>query len=260
MRRASARGIDRVFAPRFVELVLTPEERERDRATGQWHLQVMGRLERPRVMGRLERPRGTRVVADALARARRWTPTLRATVARLVPRPVTVARATVAVLAAVVLAPWALVATAPRERRPAVPAPTAADVRARLWYARTADILASPGPEELKLALVETLRRDPADAATRALVRGIDDSSILVSMASLRALAGRPCDAVGDALARGLADDAWQRRAWAAKILGENGCRAASPRLAERLRVEQDARVERHLSLALYTLGARAGR
>jgi hypothetical protein len=105
-----------------------------------------------------------------------------------------------------------------------------------------------------KLALIEELAADPSEGATQALLVGAEDGSLLVSMASLRALTGRSCDAVAVAVARRLDDAAWQRRAWAARVLGANECAGTRRRLAQRLAVEADTRVKHQLQVALESL------
>jgi hypothetical protein len=111
--------------------------------------------------------------------------------------------------------------------------------------------------EDAKLSAIETIVDDPREAATRALLTAVDSASPLVSMASIRALRGRPCDQVAGSLVRWLAHGDWRRRAWAAKVLGENGCGDVAPELRERLGRERDPRVRRQLSAALARLAAR---
>ena len=108
--------------------------------------------------------------------------------------------------------------------------------------------------EEERLADVERLAGDKSDRATDALVAAADDPSLLVAMAGVRALRGRPCARVADTLGRALGHTDWQRRAWAAKVLGDNGCRTATATLRARLAREPDPRVRRQLSAALTTL------
>jgi HEAT repeat protein len=109
-------------------------------------------------------------------------------------------------------------------------------------------------PEERRLAVVEEMERDSRDAATDVLLAAADSPSVVVAMASVRALRGRPCTRVGSLLVGRLADREWQRRAWAAKVLGENGCVAAAPELRRRLRNERDPRVRAQVATALATL------
>jgi HEAT repeat protein len=108
--------------------------------------------------------------------------------------------------------------------------------------------------EEQRLADVERLTQDASDQATDALVAAADDPSLLVAMAGVRALRGRPCARVAGALGHALGHTDWQRRAWAAKVLGDNGCRTATATLRARLAREPDPRVRRQLSGALATL------
>jgi hypothetical protein len=111
-----------------------------------------------------------------------------------------------------------------------------------------------PRSEEDRLANVERLSGDTSDRATDALVATADDPSLIVAMAGVRALRGRPCARVADTLGRTLGHADWQRRAWAAKVLGDNGCRTATATLRARLAREPDPRVRRQLSTALTTL------
>ena len=108
--------------------------------------------------------------------------------------------------------------------------------------------------EATQLAVVDELTKDPSDVATNALLAGIDAESLHVSMACLRALAGRSCDAVAAALADRLDDPTWQRRAWAARVLGANDCTGAGGHLSHRLAVEPDERVQAQLKMAINTL------
>ena len=109
--------------------------------------------------------------------------------------------------------------------------------------------------DDAKLALVEQLASDSSSSATDVLVEAADSPSLLVSMASIRALGRRPCEQISEPLGRHLDDAAWQRRAWAAKVLAESRCGAARDLLARRLGMEQDARVRRQLASVLDTLG-----
>jgi hypothetical protein len=115
--------------------------------------------------------------------------------------------------------------------------------------------LRTPGVSEAaQLAVVDELAKDPTDDATRALLAGIDAESLYVSMACLRALSGRSCDRVASDLGRRLEDPSWQRRAWAARVLGGNACAGAGRLLAQRLAVEPDLRVQAQLQLAIDSL------
>jgi len=116
-------------------------------------------------------------------------------------------------------------------------------------------VLRTPGASEAtQLAVVDELTRNSSDDATQALLAGIDSASVYVSMACLRALAGRPCDAVAAALAHRLDDSLWQRRAWAARILGANDCAGSRRQLVQRLTVEPDLRVQAQLKRAIDSL------
>jgi hypothetical protein len=108
--------------------------------------------------------------------------------------------------------------------------------------------------DDLKLPVIEKLASDPSRRATELLLTSVDHPSILVSMASIRALRGRPCDLIVHALERQLSDPAWQRRAWAAKVVAENRCTTAVRPVEARLASEPDARVQRQLVGALETL------
>ena len=108
--------------------------------------------------------------------------------------------------------------------------------------------------EEVKLALVQELAVDDTEPALRVLVKGSANRSILVSMASIKALAGRPCDKIAPALERLLDDGEWQRRAWAAKVIGDSGCHDGLRRLTERLQHERDHRVQERIEAAIKAL------
>jgi hypothetical protein len=116
-------------------------------------------------------------------------------------------------------------------------------------------VLRTPGVSEAaQLAVIDELMKDPSDVATNALLAGVDAESLHVSMACLRALAGRSCDAVAAALANRLDDPTWQRRAWAARVLGSNECARAGRHLNQRLAVEADQRVQAQLKIAINSL------
>jgi hypothetical protein len=141
-------------------------------------------------------------------------------------------------------------AALPAAAVPAAVAPVPAPVEAEPWD--VAQILHSGGAsDDAKLAIIEELARDPSDSATQALLSGVGVDSVYVSMAALRALSGRRCDMVASTLSRRLDDPLWQRRAWAARVLGTNDCAGTAPRVARRLAVEPDARVQLQLRLAL---------
>jgi hypothetical protein len=112
--------------------------------------------------------------------------------------------------------------------------------------------------DEEKLALVEEVAGYAGEAATDVLLAAAESPSLLVAMASIRGLRGRPCERVAAPLALRMGHADWQRRAWAAKILGESGCTAAAPALRERLARERDARVRQQLTGAIAALDAAA--
>jgi hypothetical protein len=105
-----------------------------------------------------------------------------------------------------------------------------------------------------KLDVVATLADDRSDAATDLLVASTRNASILVSMAAVKALAGRPCARIAGPLTALLGDEEWQRRAWAAKILGGAGCAGARAALAARRDQETDARVTKLMDDAIEML------
>jgi hypothetical protein len=116
-------------------------------------------------------------------------------------------------------------------------------------------VLRTPGASEAaQLAVVAELAKDSSEEATKALLAGVDSASLHVSMACLRALSGRSCDRVASDLTRRLEDPQWQRRAWAARVLGANDCAGAGHYLTERLAVEPDLRVQAQLQLAIDSL------
>jgi hypothetical protein len=116
-------------------------------------------------------------------------------------------------------------------------------------------VLRTPGVSEAaQLAVVAELTKDPSAVATNALLAGVDAESLHVSMACMRALSGRSCDAIAPALANRLEDPLWQRRAWAARVLGSNECAGAGRHLSQRLAVEPDERVQAQLKIAINSL------
>jgi len=122
-------------------------------------------------------------------------------------------------------------------------------------YRDAAATLADPEQTDTtKLAVVETLASDASDAATDVLLASIRNASVLVSMGAVKALAGRPCARIAEPLTALLADDEWQRRAWAAKILGVDGCAGARDALAARRGRETDARVTKLIDDAIAML------
>jgi hypothetical protein len=110
--------------------------------------------------------------------------------------------------------------------------------------------------EPVKLALVDELARDPSETATDALLRAAHNRSLLISMAAVKGLTGRECERLQPQLTVLLVDDEWQRRAWAAKVLGESGCNAAGDTLSDRWRSESDARVREQIADAMSALRA----
>ena len=98
------------------------------------------------------------------------------------------------------------------------------------------------------------LASDASDAATDLLLESTRNASILVSMAAVKALAGRPCARIVAPLTALLADEEWQRRAWSAKILGVDGCVGARDALAARRGRETDARVAKLMDDAIKML------
>jgi len=108
--------------------------------------------------------------------------------------------------------------------------------------------------EEAKLALVQELAGDKSDAATAVLHVGTENPSVLVSMASIKGLGGRACEDIAAPLERLLENQQWQRRAWAAKILGDTRCRGALRKLTDKLQHERDGRVQQRLEAAIKAL------
>jgi HEAT repeat protein len=112
--------------------------------------------------------------------------------------------------------------------------------------------------EEAKLALIQELAQelagDDSGAATDLLLRSTSNPSILVSMASIKGLGARPCSVIVDPLEALVDDSEWQRRAWAAKILGDRHCPEALRKLTDRLQHERDTRVRDRLEAAIKAL------
>lgn len=140
----------------------------------------------------------------------------------------------------------------------AAPGPVSAPVPSSNTQPAVLDVgqvLRTPGVSEAaQLAVVAELTKDPSDVATNALLAGVDAESLHVSMACMRALAGRSCEAIAPALANRLEDPLWQRRAWAARVLGSNECAGAGRHLSQRLAVEPDERVQAQLKIAINSL------
>jgi hypothetical protein len=100
---------------------------------------------------------------------------------------------------------------------------------------------------EAKVGEIEALGPDRSEAATTSLLHSAESASLLISAAAIRGLTGRGCDRVQPLLVRLLDDSEWQRRAWAAKVLGDNGCRESRAALVARAGTEQDTRVRSRL-------------
>jgi HEAT repeat protein len=136
---------------------------------------------------------------------------------------------------------------------PAAPTPEIASA-----YGDARATLAEPAHADAKkLAIVGTLAGDASDAATDVLLESTRNPSILVSMAAVKALAGRPCGRIAKPLVALLADDEWQRRAWAAKVLGGAGCAETRDALATHRRRESDPRVAKLMDDAIETIDGR---
>ncbi len=112
----------------------------------------------------------------------------------------------------------------------------------------------SADAEEAKIVEIQRLANDRSDDATTNLLRSAESTSVLISAASIQALAGRGCERVEPLLIRLLEDGEWQRRAWAARVLGANGCVGAKRALNDRLQNERDGRVQALLEGALQHL------
>jgi hypothetical protein len=111
--------------------------------------------------------------------------------------------------------------------------------------------------EERAIGILDEVATDMRDAATEVLIATANSPSIVLSMTSIRSLRGRPCARVAPVLIQQLGHADWQRRAWAAKVLGENACVSAVPVLSGRLKKERDPRVWRQLGAALAVLDGR---
>ncbi len=110
--------------------------------------------------------------------------------------------------------------------------------------------------DESKLALIDELAHDPRDAATETLLKAARHPSLLLSMAALKGLTGRSCARLEPDLGELLRDDDWQRRAWAAKVLGDSGCERAGEALTGRWHAEPDGRVREQIADAMSALKA----
>jgi hypothetical protein len=84
-------------------------------------------------------------------------------------------------------------------------------------------------PEDRKLAVVDDVAKDPREVATDVLLSAGRSDSVLVAMASIRALRGRPCEHIVAPLASRLGTTTGGSARGPAKVLGENACAAAVP-------------------------------
>jgi hypothetical protein len=162
-------------------------------------------------------------------------------------RPVAVAR--------VEASPRSVAATA--STAPVAPTVTAAAPTSEVApaYREARATLADPAQADAtKLDVIAMLASDSGDAATDVLLESTRSPSILVSMAAVKALAGRSCARLAAPLTALLADGEWQRRAWAAKILGVDGCVGARDALTARRARETDARVTKLVDDAIKML------
>lgn len=136
----------------------------------------------------------------------------------------------------------------------ATPAATSATEIAPKYRDAAATLQRDGTAEEAKIALVQELTVDESPDATSVLLGGTENPSILVSMASIKGLSGRRCDVIVPALHRLLDDHEWQRRAWAAKVLGDTRCTDALRKLTDCLQHEHDERVRQRLEAAIKAL------
>jgi hypothetical protein len=160
--------------------------------------------------------------------------------------------------AAVVLASHVVVSCTSAPEPRAVPTTAApeitptATVTLSSRYREMADRLASPDVDEAaKLSLVSELGEDTSGEAMQVLLGVLDSRSSLVAAAAIMGLRRRPCAPIESALVAQLAKEDWQRRAWAAKVLGTNRCRGAVDALTEALQAEQDGRAQSKMDEAL---------
>jgi HEAT repeat protein len=174
-------------------------------------------------------------------------------------RSVTRTRRTASAVAVLVVAVLVSACSRDHDGHLPLPSPVARETSAAFSDAglgsRIAVLDAPNGSDDAKVAVIEGLAADRSDAATAVLLRFVDSPSTLVAAASIKGLANRGCDRVETALVNLLDSGEWQRRAWAAKIIGSNGCRGAQPVLAERARRETDERVKARLDEAVQQLG-----
>jgi hypothetical protein len=123
------------------------------------------------------------------------------------------------------------------------------------------EILEAPNVSvAVKLALVREAAGDQSDDATGILLAATANAAEEVSVESLIALRGRRCELVEDGLRRSLDATHWASRAWAAKVLSDNGCRDSLPALSAQLAVERDPRVRENLLAAIDKLAKEADR
>lgn len=106
--------------------------------------------------------------------------------------------------------------------------------------------------------VLDDLAPDPSAGATTVLILATRNTTIPVSMASLKALANRMDDRVEAHFVSLLEDSSWERRAWSARILGQTGRHGARVTLTEILPVETDSRVRRQIEQAIAALDTRA--
>lgn len=176
----------------------------------------------------------------------------------------TVAWTLVGVAAAIIAVLWVMGRTGPpwtleglllaRVAAPIAGAPTAEGPTAPEQVEAT--LARNDVADERKLALLDDLARDPSEAATETLLRAARHRSLLLSMAALKGLTGRSCARLEPDLGDLLRDADWQRRAWAAKVLGESGCARAGGALSDRWRAESDGRVREQIADAMSALRA----
>jgi hypothetical protein len=143
---------------------------------------------------------------------------------------------------------------------PPTPTPASTAVIAVPGGTRCAEsaVLADPTTsDDEKLAAIRRLAADRGDDPTRCLIAATSHPSALVAMASIQGLSGRPCALIERPVVPLLDHDDWQRRAWAAKVLGDTGCVGAVSALVARREREDDARVRARLDAALATLDPR---
>jgi hypothetical protein len=164
-----------------------------------------------------------------------------------------------AVAATASAAPAALVASAAAVASTASVAPTVTAAAptpelASAYREAGATLADSEQTDRSKLGVIATLADDSSDAATDLLLVSTRNPSILVSMAAVKALAGRPCARIVEPLTALLVDAEWQRRAWAAKILGVDGCVGARAALVARRGREADGRVTKLMDDAITML------